>query len=120
MSERKQALVELRNKVKAGTWDTTRDEPHWSIKELRGWSLHIDRVMDEHDLNAAKALMQAALPDEGWEICRTAKYPGMVPGSSPYPFRAEVGWGTVHIGEAADPARAWLIAILEALIAKEG
>ena len=69
-------------------------------------------------LDAAKALHDAVLPDEGWEVYRTSKYPGMIPGSSQHEFAAKVGWGTTHRGEANNPARAWLCVILKALIAE--
>lgn len=71
-------------------------------------------------LDAAKALHEAVLPDEGWEVYRTAKYPGMIPGSSSYKFAAKVGWGTTHRGDADTPARSWLLAILRALAAEGG
>jgi len=129
MSERKQALVELRDRVKAGSDNhedflvalrvilpepAGSDTPEHVARGRVGKFIHYGAFTD-----AAKALHEAVLPDEGWEICRKAKYPGMIPGSSPYPFRAEVGWGTVHVGNADNPARAWLTAILEALIVKE-
>lgn len=69
-------------------------------------------------LDAALALHNAVLPDDGWEVYRTAKYPGMIPGSCPSPYKAIVGWGTQVSAHADTPARAWLIAILKAM--KEG
>ena len=71
-------------------------------------------------IDAARALHQAVLPDEGWEVWRTGKYPGMIPGSCSKQYAASVGWGRTHRGEDDDPARAWLMAILKALIEKEG
>jgi len=70
------------------------------------------------DMNAALALHNAVLPDAGWEVYRTSKYPGMIPGSSRHEFAAKVGWGTTHMGEADNPARAWLCAIMKALISE--
>lgn len=70
-------------------------------------------------LDAVMALHEAVLPDEGWEVYRTAKYPGMIPGSCPSPYKALVGWGTTVSGHADTPARAWLIAILKTLIAQQ-
>lgn len=71
-------------------------------------------------LDAALSLMQAVLPDgEGWEVYRTGKYPGMIPGSSPFKFAARVGYGDTLNGDAETPARALLIAILKALIAEQ-
>lgn len=77
---------------------------------------HDSHEASSGDLNAAKALHEAVLPDEGFEIFRTGKYPGMIPGSSPYAYCARVGYGTTYRGDSDNPARAWLLAILRALI----
>ncbi|MBO29528.1 MAG: hypothetical protein CML61_12375 [Rhodobacteraceae bacterium] len=70
-------------------------------------------------LDAALELHNAVLPDEGWEVYRTSKYPGMIPGSCSSPYKAKVGWGTQFAGHADTPARAWLLAILRALEARD-
>lgn len=70
-------------------------------------------------MDAALALHDAVFPDEGWEVYRTSKYPGMMPGSWPSPYAAKVGWGTQFAGHADTPARAWLLAILGALEARD-
>jgi hypothetical protein len=104
---RKQALIELRDKVKAGdaaevagclgrmvVFDTPWDFASQAISAHRG------------SLDAAKALHEAVLPGWGCEVCS--------------------GWEVVlrqyHRKISAkhtSPARAWLLAILEALIAQE-
>jgi hypothetical protein len=68
-------------------------------------------------LDAAKALHEAVLPNEGWGIDWVTKYPNLMSGGHAY--RAVVGWGTLRKGFADTPARAWLLAILSALIAQE-
>jgi len=119
MSERKQALVELRDQVKAGDFPTT-----WEKINKAGLA-HNSHGLDMRglawdafngSLNAAKALHEAVLPewtlDEfgqragGW-IATLGRQDGLTPRPAP---RAMV---------RDNPARAWLIAILEALIVKE-
>ena len=113
---RKEALAELIAKVEAG--DAMSRDFH-----VYGWTGGYDTnawLSYNGNLNAAKALHEAALPDgEGWEIYRTGKYPGMIPGSSPYKFAARVGYGRTHNGDCDNPARAWLLAILRALHSME-
>ena len=112
MSERKQALEALLAKVEAGDAVTAHDASRlWP----NGYTHAINAC--HGSLDAAKALHEAVLPDIGWEVYRTAKYPGMIPGSCPSPYKAIVGWGTQVSGHADNPARAWLIAVLRALIA---
>jgi hypothetical protein len=113
---RKDALAVMMDKVRTGTAIETDFAEAWpnatQSEHSNAWLAYIG------SLDGAKQLHDAALPDRGWEIYRTAKYPGMIPGSSPYPFAAKVGWGTYHTGEADTASRAWLIAILSALIAQ--
>ena len=110
---RKEALEALLAKVEAG-------EESW-VNLPRTADLHTDLVWKAWagSLDAAKALHEAVLPKEGWEVGRTSLYPGMMPGSSEYQFYAFVGWGEYKKGYADTAARAWLIAILKALIARE-
>ena len=112
---RKAALQELLAKVEAGMiWGDD-----WPV--MAGMSSYGITIMRAYNgsLDAALALHNAVLPDAGWDVYRTSKYPGMIPGSSRHEFAAKVGWGTTHRGEADNPARAWLCAIIQALIAKE-
>lgn len=111
-----EALEALLKKIEMDDWDIMRDEPH-EITGLNGYWGYFDDVMHKGSLDAALALHNAVLPDEGWEVYRTAKYPGMIPGSCPSPFKAIIGWGAQVSGHSDTPARAWLIAILRALIA---
>ena len=64
----------------------------------------------EGSLDAAKALHDAALPGWHWAI-DSEDNNGAVVFDSPV-------LGTAGVGEGSCPARAWLIAILKALIAK--
>jgi len=123
--ERIAALATLRDKVKAG------DDAGFRRANRAAFSTPCQdlalQLREEHcrhaykgSLDAAKALHESVLPKgEGWEIYRTGKYPGMIPGSSPYKYAASVGYGTKHQASDDNPARAWLLAMLEALIAQE-
>jgi hypothetical protein len=120
VTDRKDALIELLAKVKAD-WAPADDEVVlgvWHSAFGHNWIAVKAYEAYNGSLDAAKALHEAVLPELGWEVMRTSKYPGMVPGSSRFEFRADVGWGTTWVGRAADPARAWLIAILQALISE--
>ena len=119
---RKKALEDLLAKVEAGEWmgeyESTRkcglvNNCYGLNKKGDAWCAY------KGSLDAAKALHDAVLPHEGWEIYRTGMYPGMIPGSCPDPYQAMIGWGTRVGAHNADPARAWLCAILKALIAQE-
>ena len=118
MSERKQALEALLAKVEAGECDHGSFLQKWASDGTysAGCGVNAHKAYDG-SLDAAKALHEAVLPDIGWEVYRTAKYPGMIPGSCTSPYKAIVGWGTQVSGHADNPARAWLIAVLRALIA---
>lgn len=115
------ALTDLLDRVKS---DAIRDSGSDNFAALNsGGGVYIDpqaaMARDAHwgCLKSAYELHNALVPDEGWEIFRTAKYPGMIPGSSQFPYRAYVGWSRGYSGEADNPARAWLIAIIQTLIA---
>jgi hypothetical protein len=113
---RKDALQELLAKVEADNWNSMRNEPSAETGLLSLWQ-EFDQIMDNGSLNAALALHNAVLPHQGWEVYRTGLYRGMIPGSSCHKFAAKVGWGITYRGYAGTPARAWLCAILQALIA---
>jgi hypothetical protein len=116
---RKEALIELREKVKAG------DHSPGSNIVCAAISANLyESFMRAHhgSLDAAKALHDAVLP--GWTMDQMNEWWGSERNNS-------AGWA-VHLlsrklskrvqgsGLGVSPARAWLLAILEALIAKAG
>ena len=116
---RKEALADLIAKV--GSGEIARSDLDEFIPVF-GLTTDGNNALDAYrgSLDAAKALHEAVLPDgEGWEVYRTGKYPGMIPGSSPYKFAARVGYGTTYNGDSDNAARAWLLAILRALHSME-
>ena len=101
-----QALRDLLVKVEAGEWWGDLPRPDY---------LHTDLCWKAFNgsLDAAKALHDAVLP--GWKFGMHELQPGI--------YRAYVcKWSPLRpmptTYDAADPARAWLIAILRALIAQ--
>lgn len=123
MTTRKEALIALRDAAK-GDWRASGDgDDSWLLIHDAGLKQHSAWIYEawvKNSLDAALALHEAVLSKgEGWEIYRTGKYPGMIPGSSPFAYAASVGYGQTHKADAGTPARAWLLAILEALIAEE-
>ena len=109
---RMQALIALRDKVKAGNWDIMRDEPH----EVSGLADHwhrFDAIMGNGSLDAAKALHEAVLPWSDYEIIQRGSRSTVHIFEKP--LAAKWYTGVSH----TRPARAWLLAILEALIAQE-
>jgi hypothetical protein len=111
-----EALTSLRDKVKAGEWNSIRDEPSEETGLLNHWH-HFDSIMDCGSLDAAKALHDAVLP--GWmpSVAQNVHHGHWFATV----MRAENGSivNDETAGHATCPARAWLIAILEALIAQE-
>ena len=112
---RRQALIELRDKVKAGTArmpDATRCYGCKDGRIDKTWGWKDNNVMGAYNgfLDAAKALHEAVLPGWVWLIdCDEAE--------------VKPSWETTDGYDAeieGRPARAWLLAILEALIAQEG
>jgi len=115
MSDRKEALTDLLAMVDAGEFPADGD-----AREIGLYRVQLDTELPiiktaygafSGSLDAAKALHEAVLPGWGW---------------------VWASWGRGHVtprdqkysrltqqGEAPDPARAWLIAILKALIAQE-
>lgn len=98
------ALRELRDKVAEGSF------PDYISNRNLGWDVPILTPYEAFSgsLDAAKALHEALLPGYDWIIGRT---------NDGLTVHANVG----SEAEAFDdcPARAWLLAILDALIAKE-
>lgn len=125
---RKQALIELRDKVTAGQFDADPGGAHLPPftkfmsasenalpQDVRGCSV-LAWECYKGSLDAALALHQAVLPNEGWRVEWIAKYPALAFVKAP--FCASVGWGVTHRAYAETPARAWLLAILSALISE--
>jgi hypothetical protein len=122
---RKQALIELRDKVKAGG-DTLGEvldiERELNVKPLGG---HVTTFWKaaHGSLDAAKALHDAVLP--GWTVRMTAQIPSGLAFPYVHIFKMRMTecdppQGANSAGyEGYCPARAWLLAILEALIAQE-
>ena len=100
MTDRKDALTELLDKVKAGKWHN--DGTTW----LFGNDWPNVHGAFYGSLDAARALHDAVLPGWGWSVSDC-----MAKVSCDY--RIQSG----H--DDHNPARAWLIAILNALIADE-
>ena len=110
MTDRKQALTDLLEKVEAGGIE----HYEWSVLGVampeRTWSA--TKSAYHGSLNAAKALHEAVLP--GWEWWRDGETGDMFVGDGSH---LDDFWSDLY---EEDPARAWLIAILKALIDQEG
>jgi hypothetical protein len=109
-----EALKALLAKVEAGDIPDTGVDRFRAIPK-RGGGVYADpNWYNAHgaywrgDLNAAKALHEAVLPGWGWYASDIGEV--KVYGGSDGPF---------YEGDATNPARAWLIAILKALISEE-
>jgi len=103
MTER-EALIQLRDAVRAGRepeWDDVDDAMH------NQWSRCL--MAFNGSLDAAKALHEAVLPEWFYEIKTWTSH---------LPQKSCVAVGNNYKGTAKNPARAWLLAILEALIAE--
>ena len=107
----RQALIELRDQVKAGTLPMGYNADRLDCGALSARWSDVEKAFDG-SLDAAKALHEAVLPGWEWRLRDN---------------RAWVWTGVLVYGgeevETAEfcglPARAWLLAILDALIAKE-
>jgi hypothetical protein len=114
---RLEALKELKSKVEAGkrvTYDDTDPLVPYLYGERRatfGDAGDFHLACQGQSLDAAKALHEAVLPEWAWSVDRmgqaTLWFP-WVEGDAPHIY-----------GKADTPARAWLLAILSALIAQE-
>lgn len=105
-------LITLRDAVQAGEYEP---DMFCSMWHSSGLCVRAEGAFGG-SVDDALALLAAVLPDEGWEVYRTSLRPGMIPGSSRFQYCAKVGWGSVFRGEAETPARALLIATLNAMI----
>jgi len=111
MTDRKQALIDLRERVKS--------DKDWHFDEFDPDDLLPLQWLDAFhgSLDAAKALHEAVLPGWHWSLHETEGTGNPLAAVEPPKYHLEpfVGQG-IHKN---NPARAWLIAILGALIAKE-
>ena len=112
MTDRKQTLTDLRDKVNEGNECTHTFAKVYPVATKRNDWLH-DAF--NGSIDAAKALHEAVLPGWGWHVRQDEK-DGSCHAHTLYPkFRVSPGGHTTE----SNPARAWLLAILEALIAQE-
>jgi hypothetical protein len=118
MTARLEALRALKAKVEAGEWDFRADAPARQVFPYQS-SITDDlgltaRAAFEGSLDAAKALHEAVLPGWGWNA---GVYGARV---WPYPDEMARKPGVIQVEDREiSPARAWLLAILSALIALE-
>tara|TARA_R110000851_G_scaffold272844_1_gene425568 strand:- start:860 stop:1195 length:336 start_codon:yes stop_codon:yes gene_type:complete len=110
MSERKDALQELLAKVEAGGRLPM-------VGRANHTGLNYIQVMKAHDgsLDAAKALHEAVLEGFSWSVSKHDRA-YISRHTDPDDTRT---WIEVS-AQSDNPARAWLIAIIKALIAQEG
>ena len=113
---RRDALIELRDKVKAGVFPGGIDGPArkifpYNARDADDLGLTAALAF-EGSLDAAKALHGAVLP--GWEYQIVSRSFVEVFDGNPFG-----GFSKSSRGCGDEPARAWLLAILEALIAQE-
>jgi hypothetical protein len=115
---RLQSLIELRDKVKAGeilqSVDAVDAFPMTPDGDVT-W-LHACKA-SQGSLDAAKALHEAVLPMHDWCVTNDASHAGDEEG--PCAMIAHELGGVELQQQSPSPARAWLLAILESLIAKE-
>ena len=119
---RKQALTDLLAKVEAGEFDATEDRPakfngfcsHWEAARGAYTNPNYKTAWLAYNgsLDAAKALHEAVLP--GWGYAVSPQYARVV---DPIPLYGSPNKSKDAIN-ADNPARAWLIALLKALIAE--
>ena len=116
MTDRKKALTELLAKVEAG--DAPPDDEGWmhlpiTIHGEDGpMESHMSKALNAYtgSIDAAEALHGAVLPEWNWNLGKQAASVFLM--RHPYD-------GNIHEARYDNPARAWLIAILKALIAQE-
>ena len=101
--DRKEALAELIAKVEAGDRSASlRNTP------LKGYGGYYEGCLNG-SLDAAKALHEEVLPGWWWKVIDSDPY---------YVQVGMLGIG-IYAAQSDDPARAWLLAILRALYARE-
>jgi hypothetical protein len=115
MTDRKDALTGLLAKVEAGIEPSTSDVLSWLVEINDSESSSCPEVFPAYrgSLDAAKALHEAFLPEYSWQLFEedSGEFSSLVSKrANPKVYKEE--WHAL-------PARAWLIAILKALIAGE-
>ena len=115
---RLEKLIEFRERVKAGKdWHFDEFDPSGLLPELWVSAFH-------GSLDAAKALHDAVLPNCAFDVSHWPNGTSGVLISGTHEGQDGQRWhGGDDIkanGTDKDPARAWLIAIIQALIAQEG
>jgi hypothetical protein len=110
VSARRDDLIALLAKVKAGEFDY-RTYPLMKLPQMDGFWHLVDAY--NGDLNAAKALHEAVLPDFSWSVSKHDRA-WVIGHADP----DDITTWIEESAQSANPARAWLIAILKALIAE--
>lgn len=113
---RKEALEELIAKVEAGEVCRPNRKAKWQDCdfEKRGYGYRVNANIAgayNGSLGAAKALHEAVFPGWDWRVGSCG--PSEVIINRPY------GGAVEYSGDSSCPARAWLLAILRALLAQE-
>jgi hypothetical protein len=110
-----QAIADLIDKIEGGGWDTRWDQPSFETG-IDSWTLTIDRIIVNNDMNAAFTLKDSLLP--GWKIHKIGERYG---GTWEVMLMqlGDDGWHTTGVNTlftvwSFDPARALLIATLKA------
>jgi hypothetical protein len=109
MTDSKDALIKSLAKVEAGEWDWRIDWADWDCSSMP--SINDCKNAYNGSLDAAKALHEAVLPEWHWNVSKDGVARIVIPSrlrTIPTVGRSD-----------SSPARAWLIAILKALIAGE-
>jgi hypothetical protein len=109
---RLEALIALREVVEAGRDDLDVLGATTQSEIMFGHSGNYVYVIDAYrgSIDAARKLHQAVLPGWEWEIASS---------DAAAVFKGDVLRGPAELAAATCPARAWLLAILSALIAQE-
>ena len=117
------ALIELREKVAAGDCDYDSAWRYFVSRDMSGaqWATRFREAFCG-SLDAAKALHEAVLPGWKWRKANWPHKPNLIevvaPDLSSCLLDGSAGFATGE-GNNSEPARAWLLAILDALIEQE-
>ena len=103
-------LMTISKMVEGDPWDRGRAHDLTGDRET---AMLMERAYGG-SLDAAKELHERLVPDEGWSISETGDASLWPPGSID-----EQNAGVIEARCDDNPARAWLLAILDALIAEE-
>lgn len=110
-----EALQALAEKVEVGSLDW----PYCAVQHVHGIGMN-ETIWDAYNgsLDAAKALMEAVLPE--WFVRSILQRGHDIWCATIWPDFSVVGMDDMKVGKSTNPARAWLLSILKALIAEEG